>query len=131
MFGILVNFGVGNYAPTLALLSLMGMDPRYYFPIMASSNGLAGVVIASRHVLVGKIDPRIVLGIALGGIPAVLIAAFLVKSMPVDALRWLVTIVVLYTAVVMLRSAAAERRKLVLEDVSVTANVTQVVQLRY
>lgn len=112
MFGILVNFGVGNYAPTLALLSLMGMDPRYCFPIMASSNGLAGVVIASRHVLAGKMDLRVVLGIAIGGIPAVLIAAFVVKSMPVETLRWLVTAVVLYTAVVMLRSATSEQRKL-------------------
>ena len=109
-FGILLNFGVGNFAPTLALLSLMGLDPRYCFPIMASSCGLAGIAVASRHVLAAKVDLRIVLGIAIGGIPAVLIAAFLVKSMPVEALRWLVTVVVLYTAVVMLRSAAAGRR---------------------
>src|SRR5689334_13622881 len=34
-FGILANFGVGNYAPTLVMLSLMGMDPRLCFPIMA------------------------------------------------------------------------------------------------
>ncbi len=111
VFGILLNFGVGNYAPTLALLSLMGMDPRYCFPIMASSNGLAGVVVARRHILAGKMNLRVVLGIAIGGIPAVLIATFLVKSMPIETLRWLVTLVVLYTAVVMLRSAAAERRK--------------------
>jgi uncharacterized membrane protein YfcA len=111
VFGVLLNFGVGNYAPTLALLSLMGLDPRYCFPIMASSNGFAGVIVASRHVLAGKLDLKVVLGIALGGIPAVLIAAFLVKSMPVETLRWLVTAVVLYTAVVMLRSAAEERRK--------------------
>lgn len=110
VFGILINFGIGNYAPTLALLSLMGMDPRYCFPIMASSNALAGVFVASRHIIAGKTDLRIVLGIAIGGIPAVLIAAFLVKSMPVETLRWLVTVVVLYTAVVMLRSAATELR---------------------
>lgn len=110
VFGILLNFGVGNFAPTLALLSLMGLDPRYCFPIMASSAGISGVVIASRHVLAAKIDLKIVLGIALGGIPAVLIAAFLVKSMPIETLRWLVTAVVLYTAVVMLRSAVAGRR---------------------
>ena len=110
-FGILLNFGVGNFAPTLALLSLMGLDPRYCFPIMAGSAGLAGVIVASRHVQAGKIDLRIVLGIALGGIPAVLIAAFLVKSMPMETLRWLVTLVVLYTAVVMLRAAIAGRRQ--------------------
>ena len=110
VFGILLNFGVGSFAPTLALFSVMGLDPRYCFSIMASSNGLAGAIVASRHVLARKIDLRIVLGIALGGIPAVLIAAFLVKSMPIETLRWLVTLVVLYTAVVMLRSAAAGQR---------------------
>ena len=126
VFGVLLNFGIGNYAPTLALLSLMGMDPRYCFPIMASSNGLAGVVVASRHIMAGKIDLRIVLGIALGGIPAVLVAAFLVKSMPIEALRWLVTVVVLYTAVVMLRSAVVERRKLVTADPAATARAATV-----
>jgi uncharacterized membrane protein YfcA len=110
VFGVLLNFGVGNFAPTLALLSLMGLDPRYCFPIMAGSSGLAGIVVASRHVVAAKIDLRIALGIALGGIPAVLVAAFLVKSMPVETLRWLVMVVVIYTAVVMLRSAAAGRR---------------------
>jgi uncharacterized membrane protein YfcA len=112
VFGILLNFGIGNYAPTLALLSLMGLDPRYCFPIMASSNALAGIFVATRHLQAGKIDLRIVLGIALGGIPAVLVAALLVKSMPLEVLRWMVTVVVLYTAVVMLHSAVMERRKL-------------------
>lgn len=105
VFGILLNFGVGNFAPTLALLSLMGLDPRLCFPIMAASAGLAGTMVASRHLLAEKIDLRIALGIILGGIPAVLVAAFLVKEMPIEMLRWLVTGVVLYTAVVMLRSA--------------------------
>jgi len=45
-----------------------------------------------------------------GGIPAVLIAAFLVKTMSVEMLRWLVSIVVLYTALVMLRAAFIGRR---------------------
>lgn len=121
VFGILLNFGVGNFAPTLALLSLMGLDPRYCFPIMAGSCGLAGIAVASRHVLAAKVDLRIVLGIAIGGIPAVLIAAFLVKSMPVEALRWLVTVVVLYTAVVMLRSAAAGRRNQDPAELALTA----------
>ena len=126
VFGVLINFGIGNYAPTLAMLSLMGLDPRYSFPIMASSNALAGVFVATRHVQAGRIDLRIVLGIALGGIPAVLIAAFLVKSMPVEALHWLVTLVVVYTAIVMLRSATAERRQSGQADMPLPANVAGV-----
>ena len=52
-----------------------------------------------------RIDMRVVLGIALGGIPAVLIAAYAVTSMPLVYLRWGVVAVVLYAAVVLLRAA--------------------------
>jgi hypothetical protein len=109
-FGILANFGVGNYAPSLVMFSLMGMDPRLCFPIMAAGGSLMGAGASVRHFAIGQIDLRIVLGLAIGGIPAVLVAALLVKSMPVDILRWLVFVVVLYTAVVMLRAALAGRR---------------------
>ena len=105
VFGVLLNFGVGNYAPTLVLLSLMGMDPRLCFPIMAASAGLMGGVASVRHIQMGQMDLKIVLAIALGGFPAVLVAAFIVKEMPVEALRWLVIVVVLYAAAVMARSA--------------------------
>jgi uncharacterized membrane protein YfcA len=108
-FGILANFGVGNYAPSLVMLSLMGMDPRLCFPIMAAGGSLMGAGASVRHFAIGEVDLRIVLGLAIGGIPAVLVAALLVKSMPVEILRWLVCAVVLYTAAVMLRAAIAGR----------------------
>ena len=105
IMGVLLNFGVGHYAPTLVLLSLMGLDPRLCFPIMAAGGAFTMVGSSIRHISMGKMDLRIILGIALGGIPAVLVAAFLVKSMPVEMLRWLVIVVVLYAAIVMLREA--------------------------
>ena len=110
VFGVLLNFGVGNYAPTLVLLSLMGMDPRLCFPIMAASAGLMGGSASVRHIQMGQMDLKIVLGITLGGFPAVLAAAFIVKEMPVDTLRWLVIVVVLYAAAVMARSAWLGRK---------------------
>jgi uncharacterized membrane protein YfcA len=110
-FGILANFGVGNYAPTLVMLSLMGMDPKLCFPIMAAGGSLMGAGASVRHCAIGQIDLRIVLGLAIGGIPAVLVAAFLVKEMPVDILRWLVFVVVLYTSAVMFRAAFLNRRQ--------------------
>jgi uncharacterized membrane protein YfcA len=109
-FGVLLNFGVGNYAPTLVLLSLMGMDPRLCFPIMAASAGLMGGSASVRHIQMGQMDLKIVLGITLGGFPAVLVAAFIVKEMPVETLRWLVIVVVLYAAAVMARSAWLGRK---------------------
>lgn len=109
-FGILLNFGVGNFAPSLVMFSLMGLDPRYAFPIMTAGAALTGAGASIRHIQMGKIDLRISLGLALGGIPAVLVAAFIVKSMPLETLRWLVIIVVVYAAIVMLRSAFLRQR---------------------
>lgn len=109
-FGILINFGVGNYAPTLALLSLMGLDPRLCFPIMAAGASFTGAVVGARQMRAGKIDLSIATAMVLAGIPAVLVAALLVKSLPLVPLRWLVAVVIFYTGVVMLRSSATSRR---------------------
>ncbi len=110
-FGVLVNFGVGNFAPSLVMFGLMGLSPRAAFPIMAGGAALMGSAASTRHVQVGKIDLRIVLGLAIGGIPAVLVAAFIVKSMTVETLRWLVIVVVLYASAVMFRAALLGRRE--------------------
>lgn len=110
-FGILLNFGVGNYAPTLVFLSLMGMDPRLCFPVMAAGAALMGAGAGARHIQIGQIDLRVVLGLAIGGIPGVLVAAYFVVSMPLEYLRWLVIVVVLYAAAVMLRASWTGRHE--------------------
>lgn len=120
-FGILANFGIGNYAPTLVILSLMGMDPRLCFPIMAAGGSLMGAGASVRHFKIGEVDLRIVLGLAVGGIPAVIVAAFIVKEMPLELLRWLVLVVVLYAATVMFRAALVGRRVQAAEATEVVA----------
>ena len=105
IFGILLNYGIGNYAPTLAMFSLMGMDPRLCFPIMAAGAGLAGAAASVRHINMGEIDLRVATGLTIGGIPLVFVAAFIVKEMPIEMLRWLVFVVVLYAGAIMLRAA--------------------------
>ena len=109
VFGVLLNFGIGNYAPTLVLLSLMGMDPRLCFPIMAASAGLTAAGASVRYIGIGEVNLGIVIGMALGGIPAVFAAAFIVNAMPIELLRWLVILVVVYAAIVMLRGALIGR----------------------
>jgi uncharacterized membrane protein YfcA len=109
-FGVLLNFGVGNYAPTLVMLSLMGMDPRLCFPVMAAGAALMGAGAGARHIQLGTLDLKVVISLALGGIPAVFVAAFLVKTMPLELLRWLVIVVVLYAAAIMLRASLSGRR---------------------
>jgi len=111
VLGVLLNFGIGHYAPTLVMLSLMGMDPRLSFPIMTFGGALTIAGAGVRHISIGEVDLRVAIGIAVGGIPAVLVAAFIVKTMPLEVLRWGVTVLVLYAAVSVLRAAAAGARQ--------------------
>lgn len=106
IMGILMAFGIGLYAPSLILLSLLGLDPRLAFPVMASACAFLMPTTGFRYIHAERIDLRIVIGIAVGGIPAVLLAAFVVKAMPVEPLRWAVVVVVLYAATQLLRAAA-------------------------
>jgi len=121
IFGVLLNFGVGNYAPTLVTLSLMGMNPRLVFPIMAAGAAVMGGGACVRHIQMNSIDLRVVVGLGLGGIPAVLVAAFLVKEMPLQLLRWLVIVVVVYAAAIMFRASWQGRKEGKLQTGQVTA----------
>ncbi|MEQ1819593.1 MAG: TSUP family transporter [Terricaulis sp.] len=105
IMGVLMMFGIGLYAPSLIVLSLLGLNPAAAFPIMMGSCAFLMPISSLNFLKSERIDLRIVLGIALGGIPAVLIAALVVKSLDLVTLRWLVVIVVLYAAALLLRSA--------------------------
>ena len=110
-FGALATAGIGNYAPCLVLFSLLGLHPRAIFPVMMGSGAFMGTVAGLRFIGKGRFDQRAALGLLLGGVPAVLLAAFAVRSLPLGALRWMVLVVILYTAISMLRSATVEGRK--------------------
>jgi uncharacterized membrane protein YfcA len=103
--GALMSLGVGLYAPCLILVSLLGMSPIAAFPIMSGSCGLLMPVGGARFIKNGRYHMGASLGLAIGGIPGVIVAAYLVKSLPIVWLRWLVLVVVVYAAVQMLRSA--------------------------
>ena len=103
-----MTLGVGLYAPCLILVSLLGLNPIAAFPIMMGSCAFLMPVAGLRFISSGSYDRRAALGLALGGVPGVLIAAFIVKQLPLLWLRWLVVLVVLYAAVAMLRAARAE-----------------------
>jgi uncharacterized membrane protein YfcA len=105
IMGVLMMFGIGLYAPSLIVLSLLGLNPTAAFPIMMGSCAFLMPISSIRFVKSERIDLRIVLGLALGGIPAVLIAAFVVKSLDLVYVRWLVVVVVLYASTLLLRSA--------------------------
>ena len=103
--GALMTLGIGLYAPCMILVSLLGMNPTTAFPIMMGSCAFLMPIGSMRFIKEGRYSLRPALGLALGGIPAVLIAALIVKSLPVVWVRWLVVAVVLYASTMMLRSA--------------------------
>lgn len=109
VLGALMTIGVGLYAPCLVMVSMLGMNPGTGFPIMMGSCAFlmpaASVPFIQRH----SYSPRAALGLTLAGIPAVLIAAYIVKSLPLDTVKWLVAVIVVYTAVMLLRAASRER----------------------
>lgn len=109
LFGGLVMVGIGHFAPSLIVLSLLGMDPRATFPVMMGAAALLTTVGGRSFMRERRYAPRAALGLTLGGIPAVLVAAFLVKSLPLATLRWIVVVVVLYAAAIMLRAAMGAR----------------------
>ena len=104
LLGALMSLGIGLYAPCMILVSLLGMNPTAAFPIMMGSCAFLMPVGSLRFIREQCYSVRAALGLAVGGIPGVLLAAFIVKSMPIYAVRWLVIVVVLYTAVTMLRA---------------------------
>ena len=105
VMGVLMMFGIGLYAPSLIVLSLLGLNPAAAFPIMMGSCAFLMPISSLNFLKSDRIDLRIVLGMALGGIPAVLVAALVVKSLDLVTLRWLVVVVVIYAAALLLRSA--------------------------
>ena len=109
VMGALMTFGIGLYAPSLVLLSLFGLNPTAAFPIMMGACAFLMPVSGLRFLRTDRIDLRVVLGMALGGVPAVLLAAFVIKSLPLQALRWGVVVVVLYSASLLLRAALRPR----------------------
>jgi uncharacterized membrane protein YfcA len=101
--------GVGSYAPSLLVFSLLGMNPRSAFPIMMGSAACMLPAAGIRFARAGRFNGTVALALTIGGIPGVLIAAYVVKSLPVETIRWLVVAVVLYASLSLLSAARSER----------------------
>ena len=103
--GVLMMLGIGLYGPCMILVSLLGMNPTAAFPIMMGSCAFLMPVGSLKFIKERAYSLRVALGLALGGIPGVIIAAKIVKSLDLHTVRWLVIVVVLYTATTMLWAA--------------------------
>jgi uncharacterized membrane protein YfcA len=109
VLGALMSVGIGLYAPCMILLALLGLHPLGAFPVMMGSCGLVQPVASLQFFRSGRFAWGTSIGLWIGSVGGVLLAAFVVKSLPLVALRWLVVGVVLYASVSMLRSFHAGR----------------------
>lgn len=105
ILGALMTAGIGLYAPCMALIYALGMSPIVAFPIMMGSCAFLMPPASAKFIKEGAYNRKAAVSMAIPGIIAVLIAAFLVKSLPLGTLRWVVIVVIIYTSVVMFKSA--------------------------
>ena len=107
--GALMTLGIGLYAPCMILVGLLGMNAKAAFPIMMGSCAFLMPLASARFIREHAYAVRPALGLAIGAIPGVLIAAYIVTEMDIYYVRWLVVGVVIIAATMMLRSALTER----------------------
>ena len=92
----------------MILIYSLGMNPLAAFPIMMGSCAFLMPVGGFRFIKEARYAPKAAVGLAIGGIPGVLLAFYVVKSLPLLYVKWLVVFVVLYTSAMLLRSAVTE-----------------------
>ncbi|MCT8975745.1 sulfite exporter TauE/SafE family protein [Clostridium sp. CX1] len=106
ILGALMTLGIGLYAPCMALVFALGMSPKVAFPIMMGSCAFLMPVASAKFVKEGAYDRKASLAITLFGVVGVLIAAYIVKELPLKVLTWLVIVVIIYTSGMMFKSAS-------------------------
>ena len=109
ILGALMTLGIGLYAPCMILVSLIGMNPKAAFPIMMCSCAFLMPAASMKFIREKQYSLRAALGLAIGGIPGVLLAAYIVKSLPLSIVRWMVIVIVVYTAINLIRAGLQSR----------------------
>lgn len=112
ILGALMSAGIGLYAPCMALIYFLGMNPQVAFPIMMGSCATLMPVGSVKFIKEGAYPRKAALIIALSGAVGVFVAAYLVKSLPINVLTWLVIAVIFYTSASMLMSASKASKKI-------------------
>jgi hypothetical protein len=111
VLGALMCVGIGNYAPSMALLAFLGMHPIAAYPIMIASDGVLIPVASLGFLRSGRFAPAVAVGLTLGGIVGTFAAFPFVKMLGdhLTLMRWVVTGIIAYAAIAMLRSAVASQ----------------------
>lgn len=101
-YGALNNVGIGSYALTMATVYALGLNPGVSFPIMMGACTFSVPVGSMQFIKFKSYSRKITLFAAIFGSLGVLVAAFIVKSMDVAMLQWVVAAVLIYSAITMI-----------------------------
>lgn len=113
ILGALMTLGIGLYAPSMALVYLLGMSPRVAFPIMMGSCAFLMPVASIKFIREGAYNRKASLAISIFGLVGVFIAAYLVKSLPLNVLKWLVIFVIYYASITMFKAYLQTQKEVV------------------
>lgn len=108
--GTLPAIGVGLYAPTQAILFLLGMSPIVAFPIMTSAGALQQPLTALAFIMRRQFASKETIILSFAGIVGVLVAAPWVTSANPQTLRWLLLAIVLLNSKMLWNSFQGTRR---------------------
>lgn len=110
LFAALMNAGIGMYAPAMALCALMGLNLAYAYPLAAGGCCAMMPTAGIRSIVADAIDTKVAFWMFLGSIPGTLIAALIVKSIPLTVLSWLVICVLVYTSFSLIQATRSEKK---------------------
>ncbi len=110
LLGTIMPLGIGYYAPCMVLIAMLGMNQRAAFPIMMGACAFLMPVASMEFTHKKRYSLRTAAGLAAGGIFGSALALLVVKSLPLTYVKWLVIVVIVYTGISLLQTAAAEKR---------------------
>ena len=105
VLGVLMTIGVGLFAPCMALVYLLGLSPKIAFPIMMGSCAFLQPAASIKFIKAGAYDRKASILITIAGTVGVLIAAFIVKSLPLFIMKWFIVCIIIYTGITMIKAA--------------------------
>ena len=107
IYGALNNVGIGAYAPTMATVYALGLNPAIAFPVMMGACTFSVPIGAMEFVRLGQYGRKITLFSSVFGILGVLAAVFIVKSLDTSMLQWVVAVVILIAGADLFRTVIA------------------------
>lgn len=102
IYGALNNIGIGSYALTMATVYALGLNPAIAFPIMMGACTFSVPIGSVQFIKYGEYGRKITLFTSTLGVLGVLCAVYLVKSLNVSALQWVIAVVLVYSSISMI-----------------------------